>query len=33
MVLREDVTDKYKTQYHELNKATIEYILEDTTEN
>lgn len=33
MVLRDNVTDKYKSQYPKLEKATIEYILEDTTEN
>lgn len=33
MVLRENVTDKYKGQYPKLEKATIEYILADTIEN
>lgn len=32
-VLRHDVTETYQSQYPELEKATIEYILADTTEN
>lgn len=32
-VLRQDVTDTYRNQYPKLEKATIEYILADTTEN
>lgn len=32
-VLRHDVTETYQSQYPKLEKATIEYILEDTTEN
>lgn len=32
-VLRHDVTETYQSQYPKLEKATIEYILADTTEN
>lgn len=32
-VLRHDVTETYQIQYPKLEKATIEYILADTTEN
>lgn len=32
-VLRHDVTETYQSQYPKLEKATIEYILADTTDN